>query len=187
MPYLGSTVLVCVCVAVCLLSLCGSWLLVRSLAPAFHDRAARACTEHLGLTTLLGLVATSAIVLFAAVLAAAGPGFAKAIVVLLASVAGAASIAGSAGLATRVGAGLASRDDDRHPWHATARGAIVLCASFLTPLLGWLVLVPLALVAGLGAALTSAASGLAARVSRPSRRHIGVAGLRSVVPRADAS
>lgn len=169
MPYLGSTVFVSVLVVVCLLSLSGSWLLVRSLAPAFHHRAERACSDHLGLTTLLGLVLASGSVLVVGAFLA-GPGVAKAIGVILGTIMVGAATAGSSGLATRVGMGLASHDDEGRAWRQTLRGAMVLCASFVTPVLGWFVLLPLAIAAGLGAAFTSVAAGIAERVARPAHR-----------------
>ena len=60
---------------------------------------------------------------------------------------------GSAGLAARIGAGLRSPHDDTQPWRSVMRGSTVLSLTFLTPILGWFVLLPWTLVSGLGVAV----------------------------------
>jgi len=60
---------------------------------------------------------------------------------------------GSAGLAARIGAGLRSPHDDAQPWRSVMRGSTVLSLTFLTPILGWFVLLPWTLVSGLGIAV----------------------------------
>ncbi len=60
---------------------------------------------------------------------------------------------GSAGLAARIGAGLRSPNDDTQPWRSVMRGSTVLSLTFLTPILGWFVLLPWTLVSGLGIAV----------------------------------
>ena len=182
MPYLGSTVFVSTLVVVCLLSLTGCWLLVRSLAPGFHARAQRACTEHLGWTTLLGAVLAAGGVLVCGALVAAGPGIVKAIGFAATTLLASAAIAGSAGLVTRVGAGLRSRTNEGSEWHQTLRGALVVVTAFLAPVVGWFLLLPLAIACGLGAAFTSVASGFAARVGSSAGP---AAARRSVAPHPD--
>lgn len=59
------------------------------------------------------------------------------------------SFVGLAGLARHLGTRLSSPADPS--WRASMRGGIVLVLSFLVPVLGWLLVFPLALVLGAGA------------------------------------
>lgn len=63
------------------------------------------------------------------------------------------SFFGLSGLARHVGSRLTSPHEP--PWKAQLRGGIVLALSFLVPFLGWLLIFPIALVLGAGAATTS--------------------------------
>jgi hypothetical protein len=58
---------------------------------------------------------------------------------------------GSAGLARRIGRGMHTPLDESQPWRATLRGGTVLSLTFLLPVLGQLLLIPLTLAAGIGA------------------------------------
>lgn len=62
---------------------------------------------------------------------------------------------GSAGLALRIGAGMASPLDATQPWRRLLRGGMVLGLAFVLPFLGWFVLLPWALISGLGALVLS--------------------------------
>ena len=63
------------------------------------------------------------------------------------------ALAGSAGLALRIGAGMPAPIDVAQPWRRVLRGSVILALTFLMPILGWFVLLPWALISGLGAAL----------------------------------
>lgn len=63
------------------------------------------------------------------------------------------ALAGSAGLALRIGAGMPAPIDAAQPWRRVLRGSVILGLTFLMPILGWFVLLPWALISGLGAAL----------------------------------
>lgn len=60
---------------------------------------------------------------------------------------------GSAGLARHVGTQLRSPSDASQPWKRVLRGGSVLTVTFVLPGLGWFVLMPYALLSGLGAAI----------------------------------
>jgi hypothetical protein len=60
-------------------------------------------------------------------------------------------MAGSAGVAQRIGQGLVSPKDERQPWLRVLRGGIVFAFTMLLPFVGWFVVLPWALVSGLGA------------------------------------
>jgi hypothetical protein len=62
---------------------------------------------------------------------------------------------GSAGLSRRIGEGLVSAVDEAQPWRRVLRGGIVLSLTFVLPLVGWFVVLPLSIIGGLGAAILS--------------------------------
>jgi hypothetical protein len=72
---------------------------------------------------------------------------------------------GSAGLAARIGAGLRSHTDDTQPWRSVLRGSTILSLTFLTPILGWFVLLPWTLVSGLGVAVMTLRAQRSARLA----------------------
>ena len=59
-------------------------------------------------------------------------------------------IAGSTGICRQIGRGLAMPDDESRPWRRVLRGAIVLAMTFILPVIGWFVVLPLVLVSGFG-------------------------------------
>ncbi len=168
MPYLGSTVFIGSLVLSLLVSLTGYFLLVRSLAPAFVDRAERAATERPLASALVGFPVAILAVVLTAVLVNVGPGPAKASGLLFLGLSLGLSLSGVAGLAQRVGRSLPSPSDDARPWLRALRGGIVLELALLLPLVGWFVVLPLTLAMGTGAACLSALGVGAARPS-PSR------------------
>ncbi len=84
-------------------------------------------------------------------------------------------ILGSAGLSSMIGTRLHTPDDEGQPWRRVLRGGTVLAITFLFPLVGWFLVMPLTLASGLGAAVISMwqrrSSG-----SIPSDANIGIAG-----------
>ncbi len=58
---------------------------------------------------------------------------------------------GAAGIAAKMGVLLARRSDDISPAAAFMRGAIALELAAIFPLVGWFIVIPLAIVASLGA------------------------------------
>lgn len=84
-------------------------------------------------------------------------------------------ILGSAGLSSMIGTRLHTPNDERQPWRRVLRGGVVLAITFLFPLVGWFLVMPLTLVSGLGAAVIS----MWQRRSSgpiPAEANIGVAG-----------
>lgn len=57
---------------------------------------------------------------------------------------------GVAGIATMLGGRLPSPADETRPWKRTLRGGVVLVLSFLFPILGWFLLLPVSLIVGFG-------------------------------------
>ncbi len=60
---------------------------------------------------------------------------------------------GVAGIADLVGEKLGTKNTDQPPWRETVRGGAVLVLSFLFPFLGWLLIMPVALIVGCGATM----------------------------------
>jgi len=60
---------------------------------------------------------------------------------------------GAAGLARRIGEGMPSPVDGAQPWKRVLRGGTALALTFLLPILGQLIAIPLVLASGLGASL----------------------------------
>jgi hypothetical protein len=60
---------------------------------------------------------------------------------------------GTAGLAGRIGQGLPAPGDETQPWKQVLRGGTALALTFLLPILGQLLAIPLILSSGLGASL----------------------------------
>jgi hypothetical protein len=78
--------------------------------------------------------------------------FLGATVVLLLILAG---LIGSSALAAQIGYGLANPSDQAQPWRRVLRGGMVLGLTFVFPLIGWLLILPLSLVIGIGALFAS--------------------------------
>ena len=125
----------------------GLWLATAGLFP----RAVEGCAERLGSMPGRCLLAgtAAAVPLLAIGIAisrtvpnAPGKLFGAAIVIGTVL----AALAGTAGLALRIGRGLPSARDEQEPWRRVRRGGVVLAITYLT-----LILLPLTLLAGLGA------------------------------------
>ncbi len=125
----------------------GWWLAVVGLFPHVVQR----CAERLGAAPIrcffVGLVCALPVIVGVALLGrvstnAAGKLFSVALVIALIL----AALAGAAGLALRIGRGLPASGDGDESWRRVRRGGIVLAISY-----GTIVLLPLTLLAGLGA------------------------------------
>ena len=79
-------------------------------------------------------------------------------------------MAGSAGVAQRIGQGLVSPKDERQPWRRVLRGGIVFAFTMLLPFVGWFVVLPWAVVSGLGAVTLAWSSSRRAAKGGPHRR-----------------
>jgi hypothetical protein len=96
--------------------------------------------------------------------------FAGATILLLLILAG---LVGSAGLAAQIGLGLANPADQAQPWRRVLRGGMVLGLTFVFPLIGWFLILPLSLVLGIGslfASLTEAGTRRSVPVLEPTLR-----------------
>src|SRR5262245_11736803 len=146
-----------------LLAFPGLWILCRGLWPHAVAKAAAVCGKGLIKPFLAGIPLTVVMIFAAAVLGNLGPAgkiAAVATVCLYLMIAN----CGVAGLVTIVGERLeepAGNFASQKPWRATLRGSIVLGLASLLPILGWFVILPVAMITGCGANLLSLLQGIA--------------------------
>jgi hypothetical protein len=134
------------------------WLGAYGLFPALVEGSAERYGRRPVAATILGLAVLIPTLVVTIVLTRLGPA-GNLVALLVLTVPVMIALLGSAGLALRVGAGLASPSDAGQPWRRVLRGGIVLALVFLLPVVGWLVVLPWALVSGLGAALMAMRGG----------------------------
>ncbi|MBL9028618.1 MAG: hypothetical protein JNL21_40880 [Myxococcales bacterium] len=151
MPYLGSTVFVGALCMLLLTSLTGFFLLLRSVASSFVDRAEHAAATRPLACALLGFPASFAGIGLTIAMTNAGAGPVRAGGLLGLGLVAGLMLAGVAGLAQRVGGSLGGAEG-ASPALRLLRGAIVLELAMLLPIVGWLLVLPLGLAIGTGAA-----------------------------------
>lgn len=130
------------------------WLASAALFPAHVARCAEQFRRPV-VTTLIGLLLAVAPIAAGTGVLNAAPAALKWIGLLLIAAPLLAGLVGSAGLARRIGVGLPTPHDATQPWRAVLRGGVVLALTFLLPILGQLLVIPLVLTAGTGAAFFS--------------------------------
>jgi hypothetical protein len=138
-----------------LLSLQGLWLLCRALWPTRVERSAECCRRSGVASFFVGIPITVVTVLFFVILWSRGGTPGKVAAWLIGAVFLMYAGAGMSGLVTFIGESLASPVDSVRPWRSTIRGGIVFELACLIPVIGWLVLLPVALILGTGAATLS--------------------------------
>lgn len=145
-----------------LLAFPGLWLLCRGLWPQTVANAAAVCQNGLVKSFFAGLPMTAAMGIGAMALGNLGPAgkiAAAAVVCFYLMIAN----CGVAGLATTIGERLPSRVDAGQVWRATLRGGVALELSYLLPILGWFVILPVSVTVGCGACLIALFRGFVAR------------------------
>ena len=155
MPYLGSTIFFVTLVTGLAVAMTAWWVLVRAVAPRFVEKSRERWERRPIATVLLGAVLGGFGTLAGVGVAAIENPGAKLIGVAWLVLLAAIGLSGAAGLAARVGRGLASPTDEGREWFQTLKGGVALELSFLLPFFGWLVLLPMALCGGVGAAVQS--------------------------------
>ena len=131
------------------------WLASQGLFPDFVDRCRQRIQaspfQHflLGLALAVPVVGGGVALLNAPSPALKFPG--AALLILLAL----SGLVGSTGLAAQIGAGLASPADQSQAWRRVLRGGIVLGLTFILPVAGWFLILPVSLIMGCGAAIRS--------------------------------
>ncbi len=130
------------------------WLVASSLFPNYVAK----CRQQYGrpiVTTLTGLLFTVIPIAAGIGIANTAPPALKWIGVIIATVPILAGLFGTAGLASRVGYGMPAPVDEAQPWRRVLRGGTALALTFLLPILGQLIVIPLVLASGVGASVLS--------------------------------
>src|SRR4029453_10910645 len=131
------------------------WLLAAALFPDALPRSRASYAQRGGRVTFAGLATAVPTLLVGAGLLQGPHPLLKLIGGVMESAPVALGLVGSAGVGARIGAGLPGDADGRLRWRRVLRGGIVLSFAFVLPVIGWFVLLPRALVSGVGASLGS--------------------------------
>lgn len=128
------------------------WLVGASLFPEYVAQCAEQYRRPV-VVILLGLLAMVVPIVIGVLILNAMPPALKwvGLIVIAAPVLG--GLLGTAGLASRIGEGMPSPGDELQPWKRVLRGGTALALTFLLPILGQILAVPLVLASGLGASL----------------------------------
>lgn len=169
MPYLSSTLFFVAVVGALFASILGMLLVVLGLWPGFSARAEEAISSKPVRSMAFGLPALAAILAVSALLLGVPSPPARLLGVLVLGTGAALTLCGLTGVVLRVGRGLGG--DARPGDVAVRRGATALLLAWLFPLLGWFVVLPLSLAAGLGAAFEALLS-RAPQVQAYARAHV---------------
>lgn len=128
-----------------------TWLLLGAVAPDRVERA-RIRSEKSPLATFFAGVGTIALFGIAVtILSATGAGPVVMIAVVLAGVGMGYSMMGISAITRRIGSRLYGDRPSVPPWRVHLLGGVVLAFSYLLPVLGWFVVLPLSLIMGAGA------------------------------------
>lgn len=130
------------------------WLVAHSLFPDYVAKCQGQYSRPI-ITTLVGLLFTVIPIAVGLSIANFAPAQVKWIGVIIATVPIIAGLLGTAGLASRVGCGMPSPVDEAQPWRRVLRGGTALALTFLLPILGQLIIIPLVLASGVGASVLS--------------------------------
>lgn len=133
------------------------WLVSVSLFPDYVERCSDQYRRPVTVT-LIGLLAMFVPVGIGVALLNALPPALKWIALLVIGAPILIGLLGTAGLARRVGLGMPSPEDEAQPWKRVLRGGTALALTFLLPILGQLIAIPLVLASGLGASVLTWAS-----------------------------
>ena len=126
------------------------WLVSVSLFPDFVARCSDQYRRPITVT-LIGLLAMFVPVGIGSVLLNVLPPALKWVGLIITGAPILIGLLGTAGLARRIGLGMPSPADEAQPWKGVLRGGAALALTFLLPILGQLIVIPLVLASGLGA------------------------------------
>lgn len=134
----------------------GYWLMAHALSPQFTQR----CAERIGSapvkTTLIGAATLVPLIFIGyGISSAANNSVLKVIGIALALLSLLGALFGASGLALKIGEGMKSPRDEQEPWRRVMRGGIVLGLTFVMPILGWFIVMPVAFFSGFGAFLAA--------------------------------
>lgn len=136
-----------------LLAVPACFLVARALLPRVSRQAELRFTRTPWLSLFIGVPLLVPLLIPAVVLLNVAPGPGKAAGVVWLGIFFGIALVGCGGLAARIGVALRGPADADRPWLGTLKGGAALVLACGVPILGWFVLLPVALVAGTGAAV----------------------------------
>jgi hypothetical protein len=129
------------------------WLLCAALCPDFVQRNVSAIEHGFLKSFLIGIPVVVASVILTGIIGKLPASFGQIGGILTFSLVMLFAQAGVAGVATLVGRRLKSPVDVERPWKATLRGGIVLVLSYLLPIVGWFLILPVSIIVGAGSSM----------------------------------
>lgn len=133
------------------LTLGASLLTARTLFPDFSERCAESCAQPVR-SILLGIAATAAGAVLIGLLQKLGTG-AQLPTILIIGTLVLMALAGVSGQVVRMARRSVRAGEDPAGWPATIRSTAALTLTYLLPVAGWFLVLPLSLVCGLGCTL----------------------------------
>jgi len=138
-----------------LITLVSYWVLFEALYSGVVERARDRYANRPVRTILIGAAVCVPVTLIGTLFVNAPNAVGKFIGLVLLMLLFAMGLLGSSGLCRLVGERLPSPVDAAQPWRRVFRGGTVLSIAFVLPMVGWFLVLPLTLVSGVGAAVTS--------------------------------
>jgi len=134
-------------------TIASSLLTARTLFPAFAGRCAARCGTPVR-AFFLGLLTVAAAAVLVGISTKAGK-IGQPVSLVVIGLVGLLALVGVSGQIVRMAARTAQDGESAHSWAASRRAATILTLSYILPVAGWVVILPLSLITGLGCALMS--------------------------------
>jgi hypothetical protein len=145
----------------------GLWLLCRGLWPDLVIDSATYCRSSLIKPFFIGLPIAGFGIFVVAILSKLPQPLAAITIIGFICLLLIYAHVGVSAIASVLGDRLPSPADKDRPWNATVRGGIVLELSYLLPVIGWFIILPISLIVGIGLTTRS----LIFAIKRKTRRH----------------
>ncbi len=152
MPYTGVVLAILAAHAAAFLILLGHWTVALGMFPRSVTTFAATYERRPVRAALVGLFTFGPLLVLFVRNASIHYGPLRFLVVAVAVLALLGALFGTAGLALRIGRNLSQSAE---PWQQALRGGVMLSLVFITPILGWFLVLPLGLASGFGAFLLS--------------------------------
>lgn len=133
-----------------MLALTATWIATVALLPGFTVSCAARYDRPPLASVLIGALLGGPLVLMCLHALQVGPAPVRLISGVVLMVLVLSAVMGMSGLAARIGRGLGRSAASDEPWRQVQRGGWVLALTLLLPVVGWFLLLPVALLSGLG-------------------------------------
>lgn len=147
------------------ITITSSLLTARTLFPALAGRCAARCGTPVR-AFFLGLLTVAAAVILVTIASRAGKA-GQPFVFIIIGLVSILALAGVSGQIVRMAARTAQEGESASSWAASRRAATILTLSYLLPVAGWVVILPLSLLTGLGCAIMSLGSSVPVPAQAP--------------------